>query len=91
MERQLGRNLALAVVYLSGLTVLAIFLYVALHGILGEIDIAVDRLTRAYAHLTERAPAAARCAACCTRSFPGRKRCTGRWPRRGRPRCWTPR
>ncbi|HXU63754.1 MAG TPA: hypothetical protein VN962_18780, partial [Polyangia bacterium] len=36
LERQLGRNLALAAVYLSGLMVAGIFLYVALHGILGE-------------------------------------------------------
>ncbi len=56
LERQLGRNLALAAVYLSGLTVLGIFLYVALHGILGEVDIAVDRLSDAYVRLTGHAP-----------------------------------
>ncbi|HXU60410.1 MAG TPA: AI-2E family transporter [Polyangia bacterium] len=56
LERQLGRNLALAAVYLSGLMVAGIFLYVALHGILGEIDIAVDRLSNAYVRLTSHAP-----------------------------------
>jgi predicted PurR-regulated permease PerM len=59
LERQLGRNLALATVYLSGLTVLAVFLYVALHGILGEVDLAIDRLTGSYADLTARPLASA--------------------------------
>ncbi|HSS40596.1 MAG TPA: AI-2E family transporter [Polyangia bacterium] len=57
VERQLGRNLALAAVYLSGMTVMAVFLYVALHGILGEVDLAIDRLTGSYAALTARPPA----------------------------------
>ncbi len=51
LEARLGRAFALATVYVSGLTVLAVFLYIALHGILGEIDTAVDRLSAAYAHL----------------------------------------
>jgi predicted PurR-regulated permease PerM len=57
LEPQVGRTLALAAVYLSGLTVLAVFLYVAFHGLLSEVDIAVDRLTGAYARLSA-APAA---------------------------------
>ncbi|MFL5303796.1 MAG: AI-2E family transporter [Polyangia bacterium] len=59
LERQLGRNMALVVVYLSGMTVLSVFLYVALHGILGEVDLAIDRLTASYAGLTVRPPASA--------------------------------
>jgi predicted PurR-regulated permease PerM len=56
LESRLGRGFALAAVYVSGLTVLAVFLYIALHGMLGEIDSAVDRLTTAYTHLTSSAP-----------------------------------
>jgi predicted PurR-regulated permease PerM len=51
LEPRLGRAFALAAVYVSGLTVLAVFLYIAFHGILGEIDTAVDRLSTAYTHL----------------------------------------
>ena len=51
LEPRLGRGLALAAVYVSGLTVLTVFLYIALHGILGEIETAVQRLSTAYTHL----------------------------------------
>jgi predicted PurR-regulated permease PerM len=56
LEPRLGRGFALAAVYVSGLTVLAVFLYIAFHGMLGEIDTAVDRLTAAYTHLTASTP-----------------------------------
>jgi predicted PurR-regulated permease PerM len=51
LEPRLGRGFALAAVYSSGLIALAVFLYVAFRGMLGEIDTAVQRLTAAYTHL----------------------------------------
>ena len=52
LEPRMGRGLALTAVYLSGLTALGVFLYIALHGMLGEIDTAVDLLSAAYVRLS---------------------------------------
>jgi len=51
LEPRLGRTLALLVVYVSGLTLLGVFIYVASHGLLHEIDTSVERLGSAYAAL----------------------------------------
>jgi predicted PurR-regulated permease PerM len=51
LEPRLGRTLALLVVYLSGLGLLGVFIYVASHGFLHEVDAAVERLGSAYAAL----------------------------------------
>jgi predicted PurR-regulated permease PerM len=44
LERQLGRAGALVVVYLCGLVLLGVFIYVVTHGFVREVDEAVERL-----------------------------------------------
>src|SRR6185295_3528571 len=51
LERRLGRGLALAIVYLAGLTLTATFIYVVSHGLLHELDAAVERLGIGYDRL----------------------------------------
>jgi putative permease len=51
LEPRLGRGLALAVTYISGLGVLATFLYVVSHATLGEIETVFDGLSRGYERL----------------------------------------
>ena len=51
MEPRLGRGLALAVTYVSGLGVLAVFLYIVSHATLSEMEPVVDGLSRFYERL----------------------------------------
>jgi predicted PurR-regulated permease PerM len=58
LERRLGRGLALGVVYVSGLTLFGIFIYVVTHGFWREVDEALDHLGGAYDRLRVRGAAA---------------------------------